>query len=111
MVVALILWQSEFANLNLLFRIDNMSVVQVINQSESKSERFMYLIHKLVLFACSQTYAFGALHIRTKQKIIADCLVHSWTDSAPQADPQRTSLPVHILEYLNGKKLEYPIVL
>lgn len=42
-VVVLIIWQSQFANSKLLFHIDNMLVVLVINQSTFKSDRVMNL--------------------------------------------------------------------
>lgn len=55
-----------------------MSVVQVINQSTSKSERFMNLIRKLVLICLKSNMCIKASHIPTKQN---PYLVHSGADS------------------------------
>ncbi|XP_061194309.1 uncharacterized protein LOC133202483 [Saccostrea echinata] len=89
-VVAITLWQSHFANSMLVFHIDNMSVVHIINNSTSKSDRVMNHVRKLVLIYLKSNVCIKALYIPTKQTFIADPLSRfQWgrfRRLAPQAD-------------------------
>jgi hypothetical protein len=98
--VAISLWQSEFANKNILFHIDNMAVVQVLNACTSKSPRVMNIVRKLVLTCLQFNILIHAKHIPSKLNTIADCLSRSqWGKFrvvAPDADPWPTPLPHNI---------------
>ena len=99
-VVALSLWKNKFAHSKLLFHIDNMAVVHIINQSTSKSERVMNLVRKLVLTCLEFNTCIQAAYIPTKQNFIADSLSRSqwgrFRRLAPQADPSPVPLPPDI---------------
>lgn len=79
--IALELWKQRFANSKILFYIDNMAVVQVINTTTSKSPRVMKIVRKLVFTCLKYNILLKAKHIPSKLNSIADCLVHSGANS------------------------------
>ena len=56
------------------FKIDNMTVVQVLNNTYSKVQHLMHLIRTLVFLASRFEFWFSASHIEGKANIIADAL-------------------------------------
>ncbi|XP_061196001.1 uncharacterized protein LOC133204278 [Saccostrea echinata] len=103
-VVAITLWQSHFANSMLVFHIDNMSVVHIINSLTSKWDRVMNLVRKLVLICLKSNVCIKAICIPTKQNFIAYSLsrfqwvMRRFRRLAPQAVLWHTPLPSHIWE-------------
>lgn len=100
--IALELWKQRFANSKILFYIDNMAVVQVINTTTSKSPRVMKIVRKLVFTCLKYNILLKAKHIPSKLNSIADCLSRSqwgkFRQLAPTADPWPTPLPKNIWE-------------
>lgn len=98
--VAILTWHSSLSNKRLLFHIDNMAVVHVLNNSTSKSKRVMAIIRELVLITLKCNITVRAQHIPTKQNSIADSISRSqwkkFQHLAPDADPKPTQLPSQI---------------
>ena len=56
------------------FKVDNMAVVHVLNNTYSKGQHLMHLIRTLVFLASRFEFWFSASHIEGKANIIADAL-------------------------------------
>ena len=56
------------------FKVDNIAVVHVLNNTYSKDQHLMHLIHTLVFLASRFEFWFSASHIEGKANIIADTL-------------------------------------
>ena len=99
-VVALNLWGAEFTNKKILFHIDNLAVVHVINSQTTKSDKVLKLLRKLILICLTLNIQIKAEHIFSKLNTIADCLSRSqWGKFrllAPTADPLPTPVPAHL---------------
>ena len=72
--LAMRLWQNEFSHRQILFRIDNESVVYNIKGQTSKLPQIMNMMRPLVLTAMKQEIRFTASHIRGKLNITADLI-------------------------------------
>ena len=98
--VAIDLWKHKFSNSKILFYIDNMAVVHVINSTTSRSPRVMTIVRKLVLTCLKHNILIKAKYIPSKSNSIADCLSRSqWAkfrQLVPTADPWPTPLPQSI---------------
>ncbi|XP_062568785.1 uncharacterized protein LOC134230935 [Saccostrea cucullata] len=96
-LVALTLYNKYLQNTRLLFHIDNMSVVHIINNSTSKSDRVMNIVRKLTL---QYNIQIKASYIPTKANSIADAISRSqWArfrHFAPEADFFPTPVPNHV---------------
>lgn len=70
--VSLLLRHPLLSNKHILYHIDNMAVVQVLNTLTSKSTRVMNIVRKLVLLTLQHNITIKAQHIPTKLNKIAD---------------------------------------
>lgn len=75
--VSLLLWHTWLSNKRIIFHIDNMGVVQVINTLTSKSTREMNIVRKLVRLTLQHNITNKAQHIPTKLNKIADGISRS----------------------------------
>lgn len=100
--VSLLLWHPWLSNKRILFHIDNMAVVQVLNTLTSKSTRVMNIVRKLVLLTLQHNITIKAQHIPTKLNKIADSISRSqwgkFRNLAPEAEMWPTQLPQQIWE-------------
>jgi hypothetical protein len=102
--VAVMLWKEYFTNIKILYHIDNMAVVHVINNRTSKSDSVMNLVNvrKFVLTCLEFNILIHAKYIPSKSNVIADHLSRSqWGKFrlvAPEADQWPTPLPTSIWE-------------
>lgn len=100
--VSLLLWHPWLSNKRILFHIDNMAVVQVLNTLTSKSTRVMNIVRKLVLLTLQHNITIKAQHIPTKLNKIADSISRSqwgkFRNLAPEAEKWPTQLPQQIWE-------------
>jgi hypothetical protein len=89
MHVAILLWHTLLSNQCILFHIENMAVVEVVNTATSKSVRVMNIVRKLVLLLLEHI-TIKAKHIPSKLNNVADSLFRSqWVKFhklAPEAD-------------------------
>ena len=91
------IWGNTLANTKVLFKTDNMAVVDIINKQTCKEPVTMGLTRRLVLAALRYNIVFKALHIPGKTNLIPDYLSRSklqeaknlapWLDTAPTPVP------------------------
>ena len=70
-------WGTDLKNKKILFHIDNMSVVIIINKKLSKSPRVVTLVSKLVLTGLDYNILLKAEHIYGHLNCLADSLSRS----------------------------------
>ncbi|CAC5390439.1 unnamed protein product [Mytilus coruscus] len=87
-VLAMFIWASDFKNRKILFRIDNMALVSIINKRTVKSKHVMTFIRPLVLFTMQLNIQFKTQHIDGLRNEIADSIsqfqLHRFRELAPK---------------------------
>lgn len=73
-VLAIFLWGQSLANKNVTLRIDNQSLVTVLNKQTSKSKRLMHLVRQFVLKSMEYNTHYRAVHISSANNTIADSI-------------------------------------
>lgn len=100
--ISLLLWHPWLSNKHILYHIDNMAVVQVLNTLTSKSTRLMNIVRKLFLLTLQHNITIKAQHIPTKLNKIADSISRSqwgkFCNLAWEAEMWPTQLPKQIWE-------------
>ena len=71
---AMLTWAERFQNKRIILHCDNMSVVQMINNTTSVCKNCMILIRKLVLHSMYNNLRVYAKYIPTKKNYLADSL-------------------------------------
>lgn len=88
LVVGVHLFKEQLQGRNIKVRTDNLSVVQMVNQTSSSCRLCMILLRKLVLVSLQHNFKISAGHIPTKKNVLADSLSRGeWArfwDNAPQ---------------------------
>lgn len=73
-VIAIELWGHDLQNKKVSFRVDNLSLVSVINKQSSKNKRVMELVRHFVFRLMLHNVLFKAKHIASIDNNIADSL-------------------------------------
>ncbi len=101
--VALNLWLSYFKNKNILFNVDNMAVVCIINTQTSLEPKIMALVRKMAVIAMLNDVTMSAVHIKGKHNVIPDLIsrfqVAKARVAAPWLDAQPTRIPSTLLPW------------
>ncbi|VDI50875.1 Hypothetical predicted protein [Mytilus galloprovincialis] len=92
-VLAMFIWASNFQNRKILFRIDNMALVSIINKRTAKSKRVMAFIRPLVLFTMQHNIQFKAQHIDGCKNEIADSISRFQLKRFRELAPGAESVP------------------
>ena len=96
-VLAAAIWGSHWSGKIVLFRVDNMAVVEAINASFCKDAHLMHLIRLLVFFAYYHSFWFYTAHIAGKDNNMADALsrnnISFFLSQAPLVSPQSSAIP------------------
>jgi hypothetical protein len=96
-VVALYLWANILQAKKILFHIDNLALMIIINKRTSKDKQIMKLVRPLVLLTMLNDIQFKDRHINTTENSIADALSRFQMDRfrllAPQAEKQPVPIP------------------
>ena len=91
-VLALYLWSDILQAKKILFHIDNLALVGIINKRTSKDKQIMKLVRPLVLLTMLNDIQLKARYINTTQNSITDALsrfqMHRFRLLAPQAEKQ-----------------------
>lgn len=98
--IAVCIWGAILRNKKIMFNIDNLSVVHIINKKSSKSPRVMAVLRRLVLATLQFNILIKAQHIPGKVNKIADalsrCDLQRFRNLCPAAEPQSTEIPDHL---------------
>ena len=100
LLVSLHTWGEELRNKKIVFRVDNIAVVHIINTMTSKSNRVMTVLRALTLRCLHLNVVVKARHISGCSNQICDALsrfqFQRFRKLAPDADPYPTPIPNHL---------------
>ena len=100
LLVSLHTWGDELRNKKIVFRVDNIAVVHIINTMTSKSDRVMTVLRALTLRCLHLNVVVKARHISGCSNQICDALsrfqFQRFRKLAPDADPYPTPIPNHL---------------
>ena len=95
-VIAAAFWGNHWSGKIVLFRVDNMAVVEAINASFCKDAHLMHLIRLLVFFAAYYSFWFYAEHVTGKDNNLADALsrnnISLFLSQAPSPSLQQSTI-------------------
>ena len=95
--VAAFVWGKQWCTKKILFRCDNLAVVQIINKGRAKDKNLMALMRKLTLMSAVDNYVILAKHVPGICNEVADCLsrfqFQRFRRLAPHADLRATQCP------------------
>ena len=99
-VMAAMVWGSEWSTLRILLWCDNQAVVQCITSGTSHCPHLMHLLRNLMLLAASNNFLISAKHIPGVQNAIADSLsrfrMQDFRELAPSASDLPTPIPTSL---------------
>ena len=99
-VIAAAIYGNQWSGKLVLFRVDNMAVVEVLKATYSRESHLMHLIRMLVFFAAHFNFWFSASHIAGSENTLADSLSRNNAPfflsqvSTASRDPSRIPLPL-----------------
>ena len=100
-VVAAMLWGSQWSRRRIVFHCDNFGTVHIINKGCSKSADIMRLMRRLTLVAARYSFTFTAKHLPGKKNKIVDCLsrlqLTEFRKLAPHALPKPCQIPSDVM--------------
>lgn len=100
LLVSLHIWGDELQNKKILFRVDNLAVVHIVNSMTSKSDRVMSILRAFTLQCLHLNIAVKAQHLSGSLNQVADSLsrfqFQKFRELAPDADPCPTQMPNHL---------------
>ena len=103
-VIAAQIWGAHWARKRLLFKIDNMAVVQSINSGLPKDTHLAFLVRHLALLSVKFNFSYKAAHVPGKFNIAADALsrfdYRTFRNAMPEAAESPTTVPVELLHRL-----------
>ena len=83
-------WGAQWSGKRILFHVDNMSVVHILQSGTSKSPAMMDLVRALLFIAAFYQFEFSSAYINTHDNVIADSLsrldFHKFWRLVPAAD-------------------------
>ena len=87
------LWGAQWTTKRIVFFCDNESVVHILNQKTSKSQKIMDLLRPIVLCTLENNFTFTAKHVRGLDNSIADSLSRFQMGRFKQLVPLASPLP------------------
>lgn len=100
LIVALVVWHREFRDRSILFHVDNMAVVNLINTQKARDTRVLRLLRCFMLHSLRLNMVFKAKHIAGVNNVIADALSRfNWQkfhELVPGVDTCKTPVPPDI---------------
>ena len=105
-ILALFTWESHFTHKTIVFRVDNMALVTIINKRTLKSQSVMKLLHPLVLCTLRNNMQLKAVHIEGSINMIADALTRfqmsRFREVASNADRHPAETPIEFLNIISS---------
>lgn len=103
-VIAAQVWGHCWRRQRILFRVDNQSVVAILNSRTSRDPQIMSLLRNLLFSAAHFSFTFSAEHVAGVRNGIADALsrfnMQAFRSMAPQSDHHPTAIPAQLLSSL-----------
>lgn len=102
-VLALHVWGKALQKKKIIFFVDNMALVHILNKQSSKSDRVMSFLRPLILVTLHNHIQFKAQHIPGMHNLIADAISRKkWEffrrlEPNADKDPQPLPVPFQIL--------------
>lgn len=100
LLVSLQIWGNDLRNKKILFRVDNLAVVHIVNSMTSKSDRVMTILRAFTLQCLHLNIAVKAQHLSGSLNQVADSLsrfqFQKFKELAADADPFPTPVPSHL---------------
>lgn len=75
-VLAVTTWRKQLTNKKVIFHVDNLALVDILNSKSSKSSRVMSLLRPLVLITMNNNIQLKCCHIQGSRNDIADSISH-----------------------------------
>ncbi len=94
--IAMHLWIKYFSNSNIVFFIDNESVVNILLKQTSPDKIIMKMLRKLVVSAMLNNVVFTSKHIRGKHNVLTDHLSRFQFGKAKKWAPWLQDIPVKV---------------
>ena len=97
LALAFRLWAHKIKDYNIVFMVDNMSIVQILQSQTSKDPIIMSLLRPMVITAMTHNIQFYSQHIPGKLNVIPDLLsrfqIQKALTMAPWLDPTPLQIP------------------
>jgi hypothetical protein len=94
--LSIFLWHRLFYKKKIVYYIDNMAVVSILNSKTSKSTRVMVLLRFIVYWSLVGQFPFKAIHISSVDNAIADSLFRGQFPRFRELDPSAELKPMKI---------------
>ncbi len=94
--LSMMMWHNIFQNSNVLFVVDNMAVVDVLNAQTASDPDIMKLLRKIVVIAMLYNVVFHSHHIIGKHNIIADAISRFQVTKAKKWAPWLAQNPLDV---------------
>lgn len=110
-VASAAIWGKDWSRSTVLFRSDNMAVVQVLNAGTARDQTMSHLLRCLFFFQAYFKFDYKACHISGKDNEAADALsrnrLNVFLTIYPQAQGSPTQLPPQLGELLTDTSLTW----
>lgn len=104
-VMAAVLWGSEWTKKRIIFHCDNMATVQILRKGRSKRSSIMLLMRRLTWCAAIHNFSFYSEHIPGAKNEISDALSRFQEERFRRLAPYAEKEPVPCIPY---NKIIYP---
>ena len=102
-MLAFKLWSNQLQGVNILFLVDNIAIVQVLNSKTAKDPIIMKMLRQMVVHAMLTHIDFGSKHIKGTKNVLPDLLSRLQEQKArsiaPWLDPTPTPVPLDWLPW------------
>jgi len=92
-VVAALLWGSEWKRKKIIFYCDNEATVAIVKKGRSKCIEIMKLMRQLTWCACLHNFQFTAKHVEGSNNCISDALSRLQMDKFRSLAPHAEQFP------------------
>ena len=100
LLVTLHIWGEDLRNKKLLFMVDNLAVVHIVNPMTSKSDKVMTVLRAFTLQCLHLNVVVKAQHLSSTVNVIADALsrfqLQKFRQLVPDAEQFPTPVPSHL---------------
>ena len=109
-LLAVFLWHGSFQNRRVHLYVENEALVDVLNKQTSKSKLLMQLVRPFVLTSMKYNIMFKAVHVSSRDNVIADSISRKqwgrFRQAAPEAENEPLAIPQGFLSVLSNLRLD-----